>query len=123
MLMLKLALTTPFDGGSTSFFNPAQNFPARSTDLGDVISQFSEVAIYIGGILMIFWAIWGIFDYLKAEGNKEGLAKARKKIQWAIVGFIILIMAFFVSDFVFKIVNAPLGGRQPLQEVTDPNKP
>lgn len=49
---------------------------------------------------MFIWAAWGVFDYIRAEGNKEALAKARKRIQWAIVGFIILLFAFMISEFI-----------------------
>lgn len=100
---MKLALS--ISGFGEVQGNPATNFPTRSTDLGVIITSFGEVALYVGGFLMFFWAIWGVFDYLRAEGNKEALAKARKKIQWAIAGFIILIMSFFLSDVVKTIIN------------------
>ena len=108
---MKLALQLPWGPASQPeriSFNPAPNFPAESTILGDVISKFGEVALYAGGFLMFFWAAWGVFDYIRAEGNKEGLAKARKRIQWAIVGFIILILAFFLSDFVRDYLDPEL---------------
>lgn len=103
---MKLALELPWSTGPTRI----QNTPMNTTLFSDpsangqvtiaaVISRGLEVALYIGGALMFFWAIWGVFDYIKAEGNKEALAKARKKIQWAIVGFIILLLSFFISDF------------------------
>lgn len=78
--------------------NPATNFLPQTTTVSTVVSGMLEIALYVGGALMFFWAIWGVFDYIRAEGNKEGLAKARKKIQWAIVGFVILILSFFISS-------------------------
>lgn len=96
---MKLSLAIPgFDG--TIQNNPATNFPTDSTTLGTVLTSFGEVALYAGGFLMFFWAAWGVFDYIRAEGNKEALAKARKRIQWAIVGFIILLFSFFISKFI-----------------------
>jgi NADH:ubiquinone oxidoreductase subunit 6 (subunit J) len=104
---MKLALQIPFGPDSTPTqvgFNPAKNFPETSTNLAKVINEFGQVAIYVGAVLMFFWALWGVFDYLKAEGNKEGLAKARKKIQWAIAGFVILLLSFFISQAVEDIL-------------------
>jgi len=101
--MTKLALTLP--GWTGQIPNQAWKFQASKTTLADVINSFGEVALYVGGFLMFFWAIWGVFDYLRAEGNKEALAKARKRIQWAIVGFIILIMSFFLSDVAKTILK------------------
>lgn len=93
--------------------DPATGQPAVT--LGAAMSRFLEVGLYVGGTLMFFWAVWGVFDYIKAEGNKEALAKARKRIQWAIAGFIILIMAFFISDLLQSVIAPMIGNRQ-----TDP---
>lgn len=113
----KLWLTLPWTAGSQTTINPGSvptnnSFPTATFVIADVINLVSSIALYIGGSLMFFWAIWGVFDYLKAEGNKEALAKARKKIQWAIVGFIILILSFFMADLIAPIVaRSGLGGR------------
>ena len=100
-------------GGYQVRGNPATNFLPQTTTLGTVISSALDVAIYIGGALMFFWAVWGVFDYIKAEGNKDALAKARKKIQWAIVGFVILLMSFFISSALEPILlqGGDAGGR------------
>lgn len=89
--------------------------------LGSVINQFLIVALYAGGFLTFFWAAWGVFDYIKAEGNKEVLAKARKRIQWALAGFVILVAAIFVSDYLKVILLSPFPTwNQPLQIITAP---
>ena len=105
--MSKLALTLPGNNGPVPInpaANPATNFPAGSFELATAINAFMEVALYVGATLMFFWMVWGVFDYLKAEGNKEALAKARKRIQWAIAGFIILLASFFMSDFALSFL-------------------
>ncbi len=99
---MRLALeVTGFPG---DIYNPAKNFPTQTTTLATVLNSSLDIGLYIGGALMFFWAAWGVFDYIKAEGNKESLAKARKKIQWAIVGFIILLLTFFISDFLMPLI-------------------
>lgn len=98
--MSKLALSLP---GFSNVQNTPMNTPAFN-DAGKAISELSQVGLYVGGALMFFWAVWGVFDYIKGEGNKEALSKARKKIQWAIVGFVILVLTFFVSDFLQPIL-------------------
>lgn len=105
--MQKLALSLPWSGSNITIdpgYTPKTGFTSGAT-LGDVITRFAEVALYVGAFLMFFWALWGVFDYLKAEGNKEALAKARKKILWAIAGFVILVLAFFVSDTLQTILK------------------
>jgi hypothetical protein len=101
---MKLSLAIPGFTGEIQN-SAATNFPSNSTTLGSVITSFGQLALYVGGALMFFWAVWGVFDYIRAEGNKEALAKARKRIQWAIAGFVILLLAFFISDFTKQILN------------------
>lgn len=105
---MKLALTLPGFKQIDPRYLPTQNatFDPNTVTLGSAITAFGEVALYIGGFLMFFWAVWGVFDYLRAEGNKEALAKARKKIQWAIAGFVILVLAFFISDYLVPLLAA-----------------
>ena len=105
----KLGLTLPWMGGSQITIDPkavpTQNrFDTSTFVIADAITQAMSLALYVGGSLMFFWAIWGVFDYIRAEGNKESLAKARKKIQWAIVGFIILILSFFIADYLIPLL-------------------
>ena len=99
-------------------YTPNPEFNPVATDIGQFITAFGNVALYAGGFLMFFWAAWGVFDYLKAEGNKEALAKARKKIQWAIIGFMILIAAFSISSFAETILQPNQNVK--LQTITKP---
>lgn len=106
---MKLALTLPWGGASTRIQNTPINTRlfedgGGQVTVGAFVSRLLEVGLYIGGVLMFFWAIWGVFDYIRAEGNKDSLAKARKKIQWAIVGFIILLLSFLISEFISSIL-------------------
>lgn len=121
-MKLALSLPDPKDPANLTKidpgFNPTPAFDPNTTDIGTVITAFGNVALYVGGFLMFFWAAWGVFDYLKAEGNKEALAKARKKIQWAIIGFMILIAAYSLSSFVEGILQPNFGMK--LQTITDP---
>ena len=112
---MKLALEMPWGAGSIPVNNPATNFPAGSFRLADAITAFADVAIFAGAFLMFFWTVWGVFDYIRAEGNKEALAKARKRIQWAVVGFIILMLSFFLSDFVQTVLDPRIPSITPVE--------
>lgn len=121
--MNKLALVLPFGTGS-AYINDNISITACSgfakLSLGCIITGISSVAIYIGGFMMFVWLVWGVFQYIIAEGNKENLAKARARIRWALLGFLILILAFLASD-AYREVLAPVFPM--VQEVSDPTKP
>ncbi len=106
-MMNKLALTLPgsVDGGNrASFVVPGpEKLKPEFHDLGSILTQFYAVIFYIAGFLMIFWLAWGIFQYIFAGGNKDALAKARSRITWAIVGFLIVTVAFSISTYIKNI--------------------
>lgn len=86
---------------------------------GDLISQSLEIAFAIAAMTAFFYALWGVYQYIFAGGNKEGLGKARARITWAIVGLVILGMAFAISQFVESfLVTQPLP--KPITEVKGP---
>jgi len=68
------------------------------TNLGSFVSMALKVAIYVSGTLLLAWLVWGIFQYIFAGGDKQGLASAQKRITWAIVGFIIVLFALALSQ-------------------------
>ncbi|KKR80777.1 MAG: hypothetical protein UU73_C0002G0095 [Candidatus Daviesbacteria bacterium GW2011_GWA1_41_61] len=85
---------------------PGLNDNLRNATLGSALSQVLNIVFVVAGFLMFFWAFWGVFEYIFAGGNKEGLGKARAKITWAIVGFIILSLAFAISQYIEQLFPA-----------------
>lgn len=80
--------------------NNPNNFRPDYKTLGDFLSSGYDVIIYIAGFLMVIWFFWGVFQYIFAGGAKETIGKARARMTYAIVGFVIVIMAFFIGDYV-----------------------
>lgn len=105
--MEKLALSIPGYGQIANTPMDTSKFVGAGGQgtIANTITVFAEPALLIGAFLMFFWAAWGVFDYIKAEGNKDALSKARRKIQWAIAGFFILVLAFFLSDTIRGILQ------------------
>lgn len=94
--------------------NPATNFPITrnpvqdevnaGSNIGGVVSSFLSVGFMVAGMLLLIWLSWGVFQYIFAEGKKENLQKARSRITWAIIGFIITLLAYVVSDYAREII-------------------
>ncbi len=93
----------------------------KSVTLGFVLGQFFQLAIYIAGFMMVFWFAWGAYEYILSRGNKEGLAKARNKIWWSLLGFIILVISLFISQYIQSVYFPK--GLNPLLEPISPTKP
>ncbi|MCL5784439.1 MAG: pilin [Patescibacteria group bacterium] len=114
--MKQLALSLP------EYNNIGENFGLKpelaSANIGSIVSQLLDIAFIVAGFLMFIWAAWGVFQYIFSGGNKEGLAKARSRITWAIVGFIIIMLSFAISQYIQQLV--PANSALPVTPVTSP---
>lgn len=99
--MENLALKLP---GSDKEFTPIVSGGAiQDPSLWGVLSPIINIALLVASVLMFVWMFWGVFQYIYAGGNKENLAKARSRITWAIVGFVIVILAFTIEQYAKEI--------------------
>lgn len=113
---LKIPGVNPSAGPITG---PLQNVE-RFNSPGLLISEFLQIAFLIGGFLMFIWMVIGILQYIFAGGNKEGLGKARKRIIYAIVGFLVIVLSFTLSKYIEDVIphNNPN-----VQNISDPVMP
>lgn len=79
------------------------------TSFGKVTSDLVSPVFSIATALVVIYFLWGAFKFLISGSNKEEVAEARQMITHAIIGFIILIFAFFILQFLlgglFKITD------------------
>lgn len=104
--MNKIALTLP---GSSPISGP-DDLKSEFTDLGSFISPLLQIVFYIAAFLAFYFLIWGAFQYIMAQGNKENLAKARARITWALIGLIVVLLSFFIAQFAGQIFSPSKGG-------------
>lgn len=87
------------------------NLPGFSTGelkeltLGGIVSVSLNLIFYITGVLLAIWVVWGVMQYIFAGGNKENLAKARSRITYALIGFLIVVMSYTISQYVQAVLN------------------
>ena len=73
--MEKLALTLP---GNSPIPQPSGLNP-DIVDLASFITPLLNIVFYIAAFLAFYYLVWGVFQYIMAQGKKEDLAKARAK--------------------------------------------
>ncbi|MCB9801425.1 MAG: hypothetical protein H6773_04540 [Pseudomonadales bacterium] len=59
-----------------------------------------ETAISIGGLLVLFYFIWGAFEWITAGGESGKLEKARLRMMHAVVGLLILVSSFVILGYI-----------------------
>lgn len=72
------------------------------SSLGQATSQLVVPIFSIATFVVILYFLLGAFKYLKAGGNKEDVESARMMILHAIIGFIVLMFAFLILQFILS---------------------
>lgn len=68
--------------------------PSGAGGLGILFSNLITLFYIIAMLVLIFMIVWGAFDWITSEGDKEKVGGARNKIVNAIIGIILFAAAF-----------------------------
>ena len=73
-----------------------------SADLIDIVVRFLKMALGLLGIIAVFMVLIGGFRWMVSGGDEEKLAAAKRTISAAIVGTVIVMLAWALVSFVIK---------------------
>ncbi|MDD5438534.1 MAG: hypothetical protein PHC70_05355 [Patescibacteria group bacterium] len=83
---------------------------ANQQSLPSMIGSIINVALGFLGILLLFYMLYAGFLWMTAGGDEKKVQKATSIIQQAIVGLLIIVAAFAVSNFVLgSLINVSYG--------------
>ncbi len=104
------AITPPSDtsgGAECTSFGGCTDIPgsqppgfSENTFVTDLISKFLPIAIGLGGFLSVILVIVSGLQFITSSGNPEGAASARGRLIFALVGFVLLTLAFAITKVV-----------------------
>lgn len=67
--------------------------------LGFIISLFFSFILPLVGIIGFLFFLWSGFQYLMSKGDPKALAAAQARLTYAIIGLIIIFLAFALTSF------------------------
>ncbi len=68
------------------------------------IVQTAVLVLFISAIIIsLVYLIWGGVDYIMSEGDKQRIQAARHKFIFAIIGLVVVLLAFFIVGVVGDI--------------------
>lgn len=70
--------------------------PAGGRTATDLVLGIIEIALAIAGMMAVLFVIVGGIRYITAHGNEEQAEAAKKTLTHAIVGIVIIILAFVI---------------------------
>ncbi|MBI2596658.1 hypothetical protein HYW41_00695 [Candidatus Daviesbacteria bacterium] len=72
------------------------------TSFGDATSKLIAPAFSLSTAAVVIYFLLGAFKYLSAGDSKEEVEKGRQMITHAIIGFILLMSAFLILQFLLS---------------------
>lgn len=71
--------------------------------LGGVVNVFVPYLFGIAGILLLLYLIWGGFGLMLSRGDPKAVEGAKSKITNAVIGFVIIFVAFWLVQILGQI--------------------
>ena len=95
--IIKLPGTTP--GTDVPIEGPVPQFGT----LADIINKLLPILFAAAGIILFFFLIAGGFDLLTSAGDPKKAESAKGKLTNAIIGFIIIFVAWWLTQILARI--------------------
>ena len=85
--------------------NPASNFGNSQNFLGDLISEVWPYSIVFGGLILFVMIISGGFTMLTGADNPQAQESGKKRITYAIAGFLLLFASYWIVQILEVLFN------------------
>ena len=84
------------------------------------LSNFVVLIYSISAVVLVFMILWGAFDWMTSEGDKEKLASAQKKILNAFIGILLLAITFAILSVLGTFTSFRFFEGQGIKSANDP---
>ncbi|MBI2637141.1 MAG: hypothetical protein HYW81_03030 [Parcubacteria group bacterium] len=93
-------------GGITGFGE------TRGGDVGlyEKIAAVINILLGFAGVVAVIFIIYAGFRWITASGNEEQVKEARGNIRNAVIGLVVIFLAFVITNFVTKSLIDVIGG-------------
>jgi len=85
--------------------NYGANSGLGTGDVRNVVIQLVNVVLGILGVVMLVIIIVAGFRWMSSGGNEETITSSRKSIAAAVIGLLIVFIAYGITVFVFSVLE------------------
>lgn len=79
-------------------------------DIASIISTLSAFVLPVATLVFLAMILYGGFSYLTAGGSDEKIATAKKILTYAVIGFVIILLAPAIIGIISALFGVPLIG-------------
>jgi succinate dehydrogenase/fumarate reductase cytochrome b subunit len=76
--------------------------PVESLDPNALLAQVITTLLIWGGAIALLFIIFGGFRYIISLGNPESVEKARSTVLYAVLGLILIFLAYLIVAYVLN---------------------
>lgn len=76
-----------------------------------LLSNLINGAFIFAGAIALFFILFAGAKFITSSGNKNNIDSATKTIRWAIIGLIIIILAFGIVQLIIDVTGATCIGK------------
>ena len=92
---------SPPDEGSDELTSPLGEGDDFQTVLIGIMKRFLEIT----GVATILLVIYYGFRYVISRGNEEAVEKAKKGLQWSLVGFAVSLLSYTIISTIQRVIS------------------
>ena len=81
---------------------------SKGQSIGSILGFVITIAFVIAIIVALLFLVWGGIKWITSGGDKAGVETARNQIIAAIIGLIIVFLAFFILNLVLGLFGLSL---------------
>jgi len=89
----------------TKFENKVPGFKFVGGNIGDIVSELLKYLFPLAGLLVLLYLLLGGFQLMTSAGDPKKMQEAKGKLTNALVGFMIIFMAYWLVQIVGKILG------------------
>lgn len=90
------------------------NTTSATGQLGGVIGNAIRIAFVVAAIYVLYYCLWGAYDWIMSGGDEKKLESARGKISSALIGIVIMVVVMVlwvtVAGNILGLVTLDSGG-------------
>ncbi len=98
--------TAPTGIGVSNYFKPLCPLNGDNVTLGGLVDLVITYMLYIAGALAVIYLLYAGIAYITAGGDETKATKARTAIVNAIIGIIIIVLAFVIEKTAARLLIA-----------------
>lgn len=91
-------------------YGPLEDVTANrfsGNNIGSIVSGLLTYIFPIAGFLLLLYLIFGGYQFMLSRGDPKALQDAKAKITYALIGFIIIFVAYWLMQLIARILSIP----------------